>query len=63
MEKVKDPCLSICIYDENDICEGCRRTKTEAKTWWRLDEEAKRRVMDNVEKRSENPANDYGHYA
>lgn len=62
MTKVKDPCISICQYDENEICLGCRRTKTEAKTWWRMDEEEKLRVMQNLEKRDKDSSNKYDHY-
>ncbi len=60
---IKDPCISVCQYDENEICLGCRRTKTEAKTWWRMNDEGKIKVLKDLEKRDKKSSNDYNHYA
>ena len=60
---IKDPCISVCRYDENEICLGCRRTKTEAKTWWRMKDEEKIKVLKDLEKRDKESSNDYNHYA
>jgi len=59
---IKDPCISVCQYDEKEICIGCRRTKTEAKTWWRMKDHEKTRVLKNLEKRDKESSNDYSHY-
>ena len=61
MPKIKDPCIEVCQYDDNQICIGCRRTKTEAKSWWGLSDEEKLKVLENVKNRR--PETDYyGHY-
>lgn len=62
MEKVKDPCISICQYDDNEICIGCRRTKKEAKTWWRMDEDEKKQVLENIKTRAANSSDHYDYY-
>ncbi|MCF8365599.1 MAG: DUF1289 domain-containing protein [Bacteroidales bacterium] len=61
-ENIKDPCISVCQYDDEEICLGCRRTKTEAKSWWRMTEEEKLNVLKNIETRSSSAANNYNHY-
>jgi predicted Fe-S protein YdhL (DUF1289 family) len=61
-EKIKNPCVDICQYDENQICIGCKRTKTEAKTWWRLIDEEKLQIIENVKKRKSESTDYYGHY-
>lgn len=62
MEKVKDPCISVCRYDEKEICEGCQRTKTEAKTWWRMNNTEKAQVLENIKSRSNTGSGAYDHY-
>lgn len=61
-EKIKSPCIDICQYDENHICIGCKRTKTEAKTWWRLTDEEKLQIIEDVKKRKSENTDYYGHY-
>ena len=61
-EKIKSPCVDICQYDENQICIGCKRTKTEAKTWWRLTDEEKLQIIEDVKKRKSENTDYYGHY-
>lgn len=62
MEKVKDPCISVCQYDEKEICTGCQRTKTEAKTWWRMNEQEKKLVLENIKKRGTENTEAYDYY-
>lgn len=62
MGKIKDPCISVCQYDDKEICVGCRRTKTEAKTWWRMLDEEKIQVLENIKKRASNSTDHYEHY-
>ncbi len=62
MEKIKDPCVSICQYDELEICIGCSRTKKEAKTWWRMTEAEKCQVLNNIKTRMGDSSNRYDHY-
>ncbi len=62
MDKVKDPCISICQYNEKEICIGCNRTKTEAKSWWRMNEKQKKQVLINILEREKEKDNNYDHY-
>jgi len=62
MEQVKNPCIDVCQYDDNQICLGCKRTRTEAKTWWRLTDEEKMQVLENVKNRRNDVSDYYGYY-
>lgn len=62
MEKIKDPCISICQYDDKEICLGCRRTKKEAKTWWKMQNEEKKQVLENIKSRAANSTDHYDYY-
>lgn len=62
MEKIKDPCISICQYDDDEICLGCQRTKKEAKTWWRMGDEEKLAVLEKIKERSINSNQHYDYY-
>jgi predicted Fe-S protein YdhL (DUF1289 family) len=62
MGKVKDPCISVCQYDDKEICLGCRRTKKEAKTWWRMQDEEKIQVLENLRIRAANSTDHYDYY-
>ncbi|MBC3364601.1 DUF1289 domain-containing protein [Pseudomonas sp. SWRI92] len=44
MSATKDPCISLCKFDD-DICIGCGRSKREIKAWKKLDKEDKRVVL------------------
>ena len=44
-ERVSSPCISICVLDEEDICEGCYRSALEITDWSTLDDEARRAVL------------------
>lgn len=61
-KKIENPCLSICRYDDDNICIGCRRTKPEATTWWRMTEEEKKQVMENIKTRQKHAGRNYDHY-
>jgi hypothetical protein len=62
MEKIKNPCLDICQYNDKEICIGCKRTKTESKTWWRLNDDEKLQILENVKTRRNESTDYYGHY-
>ncbi len=42
---VKSPCIKICKYDKNELCEGCRRTKEEITNWMKYSDEEKKEVI------------------
>jgi predicted Fe-S protein YdhL (DUF1289 family) len=44
MSSTKDPCISLCKFDD-DICIGCGRSKREIKAWKKLDKDEKRTVL------------------
>ncbi|WP_397449206.1 DUF1289 domain-containing protein [Pseudomonas sp. NA-150] len=44
MSSTKDPCISVCKFDD-DVCIGCGRTKREIKGWKKFDKADKRSVL------------------
>jgi predicted Fe-S protein YdhL (DUF1289 family) len=62
MPEVKNPCIEICQYDDNEICIGCKRTRKEAKSWWRFTEQEKRDVLEKIKTRRSQNTDYYGHY-
>jgi len=50
-KEIKSPCISICVLDENDICEGCYRSAQEITDWSTLSHPQKQAVMVQVRKR------------
>jgi predicted Fe-S protein YdhL (DUF1289 family) len=62
MPEVKNPCIEICQYDDNEICIGCKRTRKEAKSWWRFTEQEKRDVLEKIKTRRAQNTDYYGHY-
>ena len=60
--EIKNPCIEVCQYDDELVCIGCKRTRKEAKSWWRLSNEQKLEVLENIKKRRESGTDYYGHY-
>jgi predicted Fe-S protein YdhL (DUF1289 family) len=50
-EAVPSPCVSICVLDEGDTCQGCFRTAAEITDWLRLSDDDKRRVLASCDAR------------
>ncbi len=50
-EEVKSPCISVCVLNEDDVCEGCYRTAQEITDWSQLSNEQKQLVMKHVKER------------
>ena len=44
-ERVKSPCISVCVLDEDDICSGCYRSALEITDWMMMSDERKREVL------------------
>ena len=44
-EPVKSPCISVCILNDEDVCEGCYRTALEITDWVMYSDEEKRGVL------------------
>jgi len=62
MPEVKSPCIEVCQYDDNEICIGCKRTRKEAKSWWRLTDLEKQEVLEKIKTRRSESTDYYGHY-
>jgi predicted Fe-S protein YdhL (DUF1289 family) len=48
---VRSPCISVCKLDKHGVCEGCYRTVDEIRQWFGLDNEARAKILEEVEKR------------
>ena len=44
MTNTKNPCISLCKFDD-DICIGCGRSKKEIKGWKKMDKDERRTVL------------------
>jgi predicted Fe-S protein YdhL (DUF1289 family) len=50
-DRVNSPCVSICVLDEKDVCQGCFRTAVEITDWLALDNDTRRKILDLCEQR------------
>jgi len=46
-EKAQSPCEDICLMEDN-ICTTCGMTAEESNTWYRLDEEARCKIVERL---------------
>ncbi len=44
-ERVKSPCVSVCVLDDADVCRGCYRHADEIVDWMVLSENQKKEVL------------------
>ena len=52
--EIGSPCISVCVLDEQDICQGCFRSATEITDWFMASEEEKLAIIHRaVERRDE----------
>ena len=49
----QSPCISVCVLDENSICQGCYRSAEEIADWLMVDAEGKREILKRVRERME----------
>lgn len=47
----KSPCISVCVLDEEDICQGCWRSAREITDWMTLNGDGKRAVLKKASER------------
>lgn len=45
MNEIKSPCISVCQYDSNGVCFGCRRTINEAGNWSKFSNEEREAII------------------
>jgi len=53
MNKIESPCVDKCKYDENNICIGCYRSKSEIVNWWKLENNEKLEILKKVKIRKQ----------
>lgn len=47
----QSPCISVCVLDEHDICQGCYRSADEVTEWFMATPERKRDILERVRQR------------
>ena len=50
-DEPKSPCISICVLDDNDICQGCYRSAQEITDWVMAAPQEKRAIVDRARER------------
>lgn len=50
-DEPKSPCISICVLDDNDICQGCYRSAQEITDWFMAAPQEKRAIVDRARER------------
>ena len=41
----QSPCISVCVLDEQGICQGCFRSADEVTDWWMASTQRKREIL------------------
>lgn len=47
----QSPCISVCVLDEQDICQGCFRSADEITDWLMASAEQKREILQRTVER------------
>lgn len=47
----KSPCISVCVLDEEDICQGCFRSAEEITDWFVATADEKRVIIELAKER------------
>lgn len=47
----QSPCISVCVLDEDDVCQGCYRTADEITDWFMSSDEQKREILSRCARR------------
>ena len=50
-EEPGSPCISVCVLDELDVCQGCYRNAQEITDWFMSTAEQKWAILDSCKKR------------
>ena len=45
---VPSPCVSICVLDDEDICQGCFRSAAEITDWFMESPEGKQQILERA---------------
>ena len=47
-KEVPSPCVSICVLDDEDICQGCFRSAREITDWFMETPEGEQEILDRA---------------
>lgn len=47
-KKIKNPCVSECKYNQQDVCIACKRTKKEIIAWTSMTDTEKAKVIERI---------------
>lgn len=50
-EEPQSPCISICVLDDQDVCQGCFRTGCEITDWFAASASEKEQILENARER------------
>lgn len=50
-QRVRSPCVAICVLDDKDICVGCHRSGDEIMCWTQFTDDERRTVLARVAER------------
>ena len=50
-DKYKSPCISVCKYNNNNYCIGCKRHMTEIFDWYDYSEKMKKAILKDLKER------------
>jgi predicted Fe-S protein YdhL (DUF1289 family) len=48
---IKSPCISVCVLNEDDVCEGCWRSLEEIARWQSFDNAQRSDVIEKCKQR------------
>jgi predicted Fe-S protein YdhL (DUF1289 family) len=51
---IRSPCIRVCTYDKDFICQGCGRTRDEITEWFYTDDARKIEIRDQSAERISN---------
>ena len=56
LKQIKSPCVSICKYNKNNYCVGCKRYMSEIFDWFDYSDEMRESIMSDLDNRDiDNP--------
>lgn len=52
-DEPRSPCISVCVLDDDDICQGCYRSANEITDWFMATDDEKRATLVRARERME----------
>ena len=53
LQDVESPCVGVCQYNDEEVCQGCFRTSDEIVRWFDMTNEEKSQVIQRIPSRME----------